>query len=269
MNKGADIFAVCPDAGKVELKQICMFFADYASWLLGCGATCIRIERNINRMATALGCEVVMTILPRHVHITVNNPDHSDNYTYIAATRKVPINYDMNTRLSELSWALCDGKISYDDTIKLFHHIVNTKYHNRWMILILASFANAAFCRLFSGDWYAVAVVFFTTIIGFLLKQTLASLKVDVRVIFIICSFVSSLIAAQATLFSVGLTPAVAIGTSVLYLVPGIPFLNSFSDLLDGHYICAFSRFIHATVLTCCLSLGLCAAMLITNISMF
>ena len=32
-------------------KQICMFLSDYAAWLLGCGATCIRLEKNVNRIA--------------------------------------------------------------------------------------------------------------------------------------------------------------------------------------------------------------------------
>ena len=70
-------------------------------------------------------------------------------------------------------------------------------------------------------------------------------------------------------LFGLGSTPGIAIGSSVLYLVPGIPFLNSFSDLLNHHYICAFSRFMDAVVLTCCLSLGLCAGMAMMQVGMF
>ncbi len=83
------------------------------------------------------------------------------------------------------------------------------------------------------------------------------------------CAFVSSVIGASASLFGLGNTPEIAVGTSVLYLVPGIPFLNSFSDLLAGHYICAFSRMTHAVVLTCCLSLGLCGGLMLMGIGMF
>ena len=36
-------------------------------------------------------------------------------------------------------------------------------------------------------------------------------------------------------LFHIGSTPDVAIATSVLYLVPGIVFLNAFNDMIDGH----------------------------------
>ena len=111
--------------------------------------------------------------------------------------------------------------------------------------------------------------MFVSTLAGFFIKQTLTARKVDVRLVFIICAFISSVLASSATFFSFGRTPDIAVGTSVLYLVPGIPFLNSFSDMLDGHYICAFGRFMNAVVLTCCLSLGLCCGMLLMNLSMF
>ncbi len=95
------------------------------------------------------------------------------------------------------------------------------------------------------------------------------SRKTDTRIVFIICAFVSSVLACADSLFSIGKTPQVAVATSVLYLVPGIPLLNSFSDMIDRHYICFFSRMTDALILICCLSIGLCAGMWIMNIGMF
>ena len=85
----------------------------------------------------------------------------------------------------------------------------------------------------------------------------------------LLCAFGSAVIGATGALFGLGATPYTALGTSVLYLVPGIPFLNSFSDLIYRHYLCALSRFMDAVVLTCCLSAGLCAAMLLMRTGMF
>lgn len=251
------------------LKEICMFLSEYSAWLLGSGATSIRLERNVRRMAESLGCRAEMTILPRHIHMTVFVPDNSDSYTYIIATHPMPISFDINTRLSRLSWSMADDHIGLQEAKMRFRQIIKTPPANKYLVLLLASCANAAFCRLFTGDWAAVGVVFLSTLIGFFLKQTLTAYKLDVRLTFIICAFVSSVLASTATLFSFGHTPDIAVGTSVLYLVPGIPFLNSFSDMLNGHYICAFGRFVHAVVLTCCLSLGLCGGMLLMNLSMF
>lgn len=254
---------------RARLQEICLFLSEYAAWLLGSGATSIRLEKNVRRMAQSLGCEAEMTILPRHIHMTVSRPDRSECYTYIIATHPMPISFDINTRLSRLSWAMADDKIGYREAKAAFEEIINTPGTDRHLVLFLASCANAAFCRLFTGDWAAVGIVFMSTLAGFYLKQVLAEHKVDARLIFIICAFVSSVLASTATLFSIGHTPDIAVGTSVLYLVPGIPFLNSFSDMLDGHYICAFGRFMNALVLTGCLSLGLCGGMMMMNLSMF
>lgn len=135
--------------------------------------------------------------------------------------------------------------------------------------MVLAAFANASFCRLFGGDFMAMLVVWIATLAGYFLKILLLGRGVDVRVMAIVCAFVSAVLGTTDQLFGLGSTPDIALGTSVLYLVPGIPFINSFSDLLYRHYLCCFSRFMDAVVLTCCLSLGLCAAMLLMNVGMF
>ncbi len=252
-----------------SLKEICLFLSEYSAWLLGSGATCIRLEKNVRRMAKSLDCEAEMTILPRHIHMTVSSVDKSECYTYIIATHPMPISFNINTKLSRLSWEMADEGLRFAEVQQRFREIIKTPPTNKYTVLFLAACANAAFCRLFTGDWAAVGIVFMSTLAGFYLKQVLSEYKVDVRLIFIICAFVSSVLASTATLFSIGHTPDIAVGTSVLYLVPGIPFLNSFSDMLDGHYICAFGRFMNALVLTCCLSLGLCAGMMMMNLSMF
>lgn len=267
-DRSSDLAVECQGAS-ASLKEICLFLSEYSAWLLGSGATSIRLERNVRRMAESLNCEAEMTILPRHIHMTVCPTDRSESYTYIIATHPMPISFDINTRLSRLSWAMADDKIGLREAKSRFQKIIHTPGTDRHLVLFLASCANAAFCRLFTGDWAAVGIVFMSTFAGFYLKQVLAEHKVDVRLIFIICAFVSSVLASTATLFSLGHTPDIAVGTSVLYLVPGIPFLNSFSDMLDGHYICAFGRFMNAVVLTCCLSLGLCGGMMMMNLSMF
>lgn len=250
-------------------KQLCLFLAEYAAWLLGAGATCIRLERNVERIARRFDLEVVMTIMPRHIHMTVSSSDRNESYTYIAPINNSCISFDINTRLSELSWAIADRKINFRQAKAKFRNICMDPPTNRWLVLGLASLANAAFCRLFGGDPVSMGIVFMATAVGLYIKQTLALWKVDARLIFIICAFVSTVLGATGNLFGVGNTPDVAIGTSVLYLVPGIPFLNSFSDMLAGHYICAFSRFMNAVVLTASLSLGLCAGMLMMNVAMF
>lgn len=253
----------------LKSKEVCLFLADYAVSLLGCGATCIRLVKNVVRIAEAYGKKAELTIMPRHIHITVWHPHCDDIFTSIASVKNTPISFNLNTRLSELSWDVADNGLTLPEAKQKFHEIISSDKANPWKTLLLASLANASFCGIFGGDLTAMLIVFLATAFGFNLKQMLAARHIDLRVIVFLCAFVSSVVGATCYLFGLGNTPDVAIATSVLYLVPGIPFLNSFSDLLYRHYICAFSRFTDALVLTGCLSLGLCLGMRLMNVAMF
>lgn len=248
--------------------ELCLFLADYCSYLLGCGATCLRLEKNLDRMAAAYGHKVEITIMPRHVHLSITD-GAAEAVTSIASVKPCGISFNINTRLSELSWEIADGKIDFDAAREKLHDIVTRDPRNKWLELVLVAIANASFCRLFGGDVSAMAMVGIATMAGYYLKLLMLSYKIDIRLVVIVCAFVSTVLSASDVLFSIGHTPLIAIGSSVLYLVPGIPFLNSFSDMLNGHYICAFSRFVDASVLTCCLSIGLCGGMILMNVGMF
>lgn len=248
------------------VKEVCMFLSDYASWLLGCGATCIRIEKNIQRMSEAFHVESDMTIMPSNIHLSVWDDEHEHSYSIVKKIHKMGISFNVNTQLSKLSWDVADGKLDYIGALDTFEVITQTKPTNKWVVLFLASLANLSFCRLFNGDWTSMLIVFIATLVGYRLKQVLLESKIDVRVVFFCSAFASSVIAAGAHLFDWGTTPEIAIGTSVLYLIPGIPYINSVSDMLDGHHVCAFSRFIDAMILTVCLSAGLCGGMFIMGL---
>lgn len=250
--------------------EICEFLADYSGWLLACGATCIRIEKNIGRIAQAWDKQVSIMIMPRHAHVTLMDSDGRDAHTVLSPLRKSPISYELNTELSRLSWQIADLRLDFETAKSRFDGLLRSvRPANRWWVLLAVTLANASFCRLFGGDPAAMAVVAFATCCGYYIKQLLLARRVDSRVVWIVCALISAVLGATDGLFALGSSPEIAMGTSVLYLVPGIPFINSFSDLLDGHYVCAFSRFIDASVLTACLSFGLCAGMALMNVGMF
>lgn len=252
-----------------SISDISLFLAKYSSLLIGSGATCIRLEKNVDRIAKAYGKEAELTITPRHVNISVYEPGKTDVVTSIASVAAAPVSFDVNSQLSKLSWEIADKRIDFAEARRRFDICSQPGAQNKWLLMLLVAFANASFCRLFGGDWVAMATVWVATFAGYYLKLLLARHKMDARGIWVICSFVSAVLGATDGLFSLGATSEIALGTSVLYLVPGIPFINSFSDCLYKHYLCAFSRFCDAIILTCCLSIGLCAGMLLMNAGMF
>lgn len=250
-----------------DVRETCLFLSEYAVQLFGSGCTCVRLEKNMKRIAGSLGMNVEFSILPRHIHITVSKD--AEDFTSVVAIREMPISFSRITDLSRLSWQMADGKIDFYEARAVLPRICNCACINPWTLTVLVSLANAAFCRLFSGDLWAMAVVFAATFSGFMLRRLLQSRHFDVRLTVFVCAFLSSVVASAGGMAGLGRTPAIAVATSVLYLVPGIPFINSFCDLIDRHYICAYGRAMHAAVLLCCLSLGLCAGMALMHMPMF
>lgn len=256
---------MCPATGMTtNIDSAGAFIADYAAALWRCGATCLRTEKNVGRIAGALGVEATVEILPRYVHVIL-----ADGSVLIRPVGKGCINFDINTRLSRLSWDLADGKITLEDAGRRLSEITRAPATGGLEMLVLTTLANAAFCRIFGGDAVAVLLVIAATAIGFRLRQMMLADGRDVRLTFICAAFVSAAISAAGHVFAVGATPEIAVGTSVLYLIPGVPYINSVSDMIGRHYLCAMSRFLDACVLTCCLSVGLCAGMFILGLEWF
>lgn len=245
------------------------FLADYTSLLQGCGATCVRIEKNVRRIAETYGYTADLTILPRHVSVGLTAADGSGGCVLFSRPiRPCGINFDLNSELSALSWHIADRHPDIGAASARFAAIASHPYGESLHILLMTSLANASFCRLFGGDAVAMAVVFGATFAGYTLKQTLMRCRVDVRVIFFCCALLSSGLSAGARLFGWGTTPDIALATSVLYLIPGVPYINAASDLIDKHYLCSFSRLADAVVLTASLSAGLCAGLYLTGMSL-
>jgi uncharacterized membrane protein YjjP (DUF1212 family) len=250
-------------------QEVCDFLLRYAAYLFGCGATCIRLEKNVQRIAAAYGKNADITIMPRHIHLTISNSDRSEAITSTSTVPHVPIDYDMNTRLSEISWNIADGKMNITQAEEAFEAVLARPPQNKNLVTVLVALANAGFCGIFGGDAMSMLIVAISTFAGYYLKLLLLGKHVDVRVMAMTCAFVSTVLAAGDILFSLSTTPQVTLSTCVLYLVPGIVFLNSFSDLLNKHYICAYSRLVEAATMTCCFSLGLCVALMLMHVGMF
>lgn len=258
-----------PPRCEASVREVCIFLSTYSSALFTSGATCIRLDKNVSRIAEAYGMTVELTILPRHIHLTIHDTEYNEVLTTIATIGDGPISFSLNSRLSALSWDIADGKMSFYEAKTELEHIINSPEKGIFNLPLIVGIANASFCYLFGGDIIAMGIVFVSVFTGYILKELLSSKGVDYRVIVILCAFLSTVLASGDALFGVGNTPQITVSTSVLYLVPGIPFINSFSDMLDGHYICAFGRAMKAVVLTFCMSVGLGLGMALMGISMF
>lgn len=245
------------------------FLCDYATTLLECGATTVRIEKNVGRIAEAYGCRAEVVIFPKHVEVVERSVSTEERNIFVKTISHGGINYSTISDLSKLSWNCVDRMLPLETARGEYQRICQVKRLPSVLVTLLTSLANASFCRLFEGDLPSMGIVFVATLCGFYLKNILCSkYHFDLRAAIIVAGCVSAILSCAGYVFGWGETPDVALATSVLYLVPGIPYLNSVSDLINGHYLCATSRFIHAATLTVCLSVGLYIGLLLMHVTL-
>ncbi len=255
------------EAKRLKYKHYCRFLGHYAAYMLGCGATCIRINKNIRRIAATIGMDAHIITLPHNIIVNLSDGSDDHTYHYSCPIAKVPISYYINTELSKLSWALADGKVTFSQAEKQMDVIVNHPRMSVWKVLVLVVIANASFCRLFGGDLMGMVIVALATAVGYSVKNLLFKAHTDDKIVWFASATAAAVVAAMLS-FGQMLTgtPDIALATSVLFLIPGIPFIDSVSDMIDGHYLCAFSRFMNATILTACIATGLMIGFLLLNI---
>lgn len=252
---------VC-EAGRrsADIQSITDFLLDYAINLMAAGAYTARVVKNVRRIGEAYGYTVDIILFQKNMTMTVACPeDYSIRRTYVRKqSRFIHVNFRMISDLSALSWKAYDVNISFKGLEKEYNEILAKPHENWKLLLILTSLATAAFCRLFGGDIGSVLIVFVAAAAGFSLRKLLTFIKVDPRVALMFAAGASSLTAyLGSALTSLTATADIALATSVLYLVPGVHFINSVIDILDGHILIGISRAVNTFILIMCIAFGM------------
>ena len=245
-----------------ELKQITAFIAEYATCLLRSGVHTSRVLRNSSRIGEAFGLRIHMTTLSKTIVLTVFDDSGTGSvHTEVLSIPTLPISFEYNSELSALSWEAYDDRLSLAALEERYREIVARPKMPAPLILLLASLANGAFCRLFGGSWGAVATVAVATLLGMFIRQQMQKRRCNHFIVFMVSALAASMF-ASLTLIP-GWTPDIAIGTSVLFLIPGVPLINGIIDILEGHTLTGTSRLIQAMLLVVCIATGLAVPLLL------
>ncbi len=243
------------------LHEVGVFLSEYATHLMSCGVHSSRVIRNTKRIGISLGCEVKISIFQKSLIISVLDLRSREHYNEVCEIYPYPISFEHNARLSALSWETYDHHLSFAEIKERYELIIKAPMIHPLFVLLLVGFANASFCRLFGGDWASMGIVFSSTLCGMLVKQQMSQRGVNHYLTFIVSAFVASLCASTSVIFDI--TSEIAIATSVLYLVPGVPLINGVIDIVEGHVAIGLSRLVSAWLLIGSIAIGLSFTILI------
>lgn len=178
----------------------------------------------------------------------------------------LPISFERNSDLSALSWDAVDEHLSLTDLRDRYGELIAKPRMDPIFVLLTGSaWANASFCRLFAGlDGRGHRLHLDAR--RFSARQRMQAHAVNHFLVFILSAFLASLCASSALGFDC--TAEVAIATSPLFLVPGVPLINGVIDIVEGHILIGCSRLINALLLIVCIAVGLSATLMIVKNSL-
>lgn len=252
-----------------EIEELSVFLVQYAAALLSNGAYSSRVSRCTKRIGESYGYDVNMIIWLKNITLSISErSNHQNRRTQVSSNPPLGANFRIISDLSALSWQIYDEKISLTRAKEYFKNIMESKNYTFFYSLLFASLANTAFCKLFGGDVGTLLCVFLGTFAGFASKHILTKRKIDVRGIYVLVAFISSFVAYIGVHFGITSTPEIAIGLSILYLIPGIQIINALADVLHEYTLMALSRGVNMVILLICISFGAYMTLSIAKVSL-
>ena len=257
------------EVARPQIQELTNFLSEYTAKMLSIGTYTARIERCVRRIADAYGYEASLMIFVRHFIISVMNPaDNSIRRTYVKTGAAARISFDLISELSALSWEIYDEKIPLARARASFAEILASQKKSFAKTLVLLSIANAAFCELFGGDGGAMTLVFAATAFGICARYLLSKLKINLKIQYIAVSFAVSFIVSLGARYGLSATPDVAVGSSILFLIPGVWLINSVFDILNENMLVGISRGLNTGLLIICIAIGLFLTLSISNLGL-
>ena len=257
------------EAARPQIQELTNFLSEYTAKMLSIGTYTARIEHCVRRIADAYDYEASLMIFVRHFIISVMDPaDNSIRRTYVKTGAAAQISFDLISELSALSWEIYDEKIPLARAKVAFAEILASQKKSFAKTLVLLSVANAAFCELFGGDGGAMALVFAATAFGICARYLLSKLKINLKIQYIAVSFAVSFIVSLGARYGLSATPDVAVGSSILFLIPGVWLINSVFDILNENMLVGISRGLNTGLLIICIAIGLFLTLSISNLGL-
>jgi uncharacterized membrane protein YjjP (DUF1212 family) len=244
-----------------KLIQTANLLLEISSLLMVSGANTNRANLSIDRFATVLNVKASSLISHKTIIMTLTDDD-----THLSCTRvqNIPpyiINFSIISAISKASWNALSENWTLEQISHEIERIKKLSRYPRMVVLIAVSLAGAGFCNIFKGDYLNMFVAFMSTFIGLYIFQQTHKLKYNLYIRIFLGSFAASVTASVGILYHIGAHPQTALATSILFLVPGVPLINSFTDLMDNNILNGMVRFTTGLMIVLSMSIGLFLAM--------
>lgn len=254
------------DQTPTEAKEFGSLLLDVGVYLLSSGASCSRIRITMRRLATTYNYLPHISIAPKSVSLTLSDGQDVPVFTGMRTIPAQGVNFKTISGISRLSWNASENNLTLQVLRDELNRLIALPHYPRIIVLTFVSLSGAAFCFTFGGKWLEMVITFGATFCGLFMRQEAIKRKFNPYICVYVGSFVASLFAGAFVKAGLNINFEHAFATSVLYLIPGVPLINCFTDLIDGNILNGVVRGINALMFALAIALGLLSVVLIFNL---
>lgn len=248
------------------INKLCKLLLEIGALLMSSGANSSRIRITITRIANSYGYNAELLITHRALMLTLFDEEKDYFFSRLKRTSPHGANFKMVSGISRMSWKIVEEKWDLNQIQQELERLKSLPHYSRLTTLLMVGLAGASFCRLFGGSYIDMLIAFSATVAGLFIRQEAVKKAFNPYLAIFFAALSSSVIAGATVKLQLGTHPDFAFATSVLYLIPGIPLINSLSDLLDGNLMNGIVRGMNGLIIALSIATGLLCAILMYNI---
>lgn len=239
--------------------------------LMESAADSTRITRTMKRVAAFM-------MIPEkklHIHITfttimINLSDGNYSITKFKKCNKHLVDLKKISAISKLSWRAMEENYSLNEYENDLIKITSApKQYSPIIIAIGAGFACGGFCKLFGCDWLSFFYTAICASLGFRIRFYCNKLDINPYASIAIASFTATTLAYLTHFIPGSTTPWHPLLACSLFIVPGIPLINSVDDLLSNYIVSGMTRAINTALMVGSMSFGIVLAIKICQVDDF
>jgi uncharacterized membrane protein YjjP (DUF1212 family) len=133
--------------------------------------------------------------------------------------------------------------------------------YNRWVMIVTAAATAACYSQILGGDWGSFGIVGVAAGIGQMLRSFLYPRKLTAAPVTLICGVLSAMVAGVGLRLGFSQVEPATLIASVIYMVPGLPLINGFVDVVSHkHLLVGIERIVDAAILFLILAIAIALA---------
>ena len=246
-----------------ERKEMADVILKTGTLLMSSGANTGRVRTTVNRIAEAFGYSIHLQISQRALMLTMLDEDGSSIFTAVRVTPHHVINFRTMSGISKMSWSLVREQWTIKEIHDELDRLENIERFPRWQVLTLVGLAGSGFCFMADGSYSDLTFTFVASFVGLFVRQEALKAHFNPYVCVYFAALVASLIAGASSKLGLSDSQNHAFVPSVLFLIPGVPLINSFSDIMDGNVQNGITRGFVGFLISFSIALGILTTALI------